>query len=65
MTETGIAEQLNVGQSTISRDVKALKEMSEQFVFDLAKSDLAIITNSVLRILRCYRFQKWVLCGSL
>ena len=41
MTETEIVEQLNVDQSTISRDVKALKEMSLQFVFDLAKSDLA------------------------
>jgi IS30 family transposase len=41
MTETEIAEQLNVDQSTVSRDVKALKEMSQQFVFDLAKSDLA------------------------
>jgi IS30 family transposase len=29
MTETEIAEQLNVDQSTISRDVKALKEMSQ------------------------------------
>jgi IS30 family transposase len=27
MTETEIAEQLNVDQSTISRDVKALKEL--------------------------------------
>jgi IS30 family transposase len=41
MTETEIAEQLNVDQFTISRDVKALKEMSQRFVFDLAKSDLA------------------------
>jgi IS30 family transposase len=41
MTETEIAEKLNVDQSTISRDVEALKEMSQQFVFDLAKSDLA------------------------
>ena len=40
MTETKIAEQLDVDQSTISRDVKTLKEMSQQFVFDLAKSDL-------------------------
>jgi IS30 family transposase len=40
MTETEIAEQLNVDQSTISRDVKALKQMSQRFVFDLAKSDL-------------------------
>jgi IS30 family transposase len=41
MTETEIAEKRNVDQSIISRDVKALKEMSQQFVFDLAKSDLA------------------------
>lgn len=41
MTETKIAEQPNVDQSTISRDVKALKELSQRFVFDLAKSDLA------------------------
>jgi DNA-binding transcriptional ArsR family regulator len=41
MTESEIAQELNVDQSTISRDVKALKEMSQQFVFDLAKSDLA------------------------
>ena len=41
MTETEIAKELNVDQSTISRDIKALKELSQQFVFDLAKSDLA------------------------
>ena len=37
MTETEIAEKLNVDQSAISRDIKTLKEMSQQFVFDLAK----------------------------
>ncbi|HYZ59354.1 MAG TPA: HTH domain-containing protein [Nitrososphaeraceae archaeon] len=52
MTETKIAEQLQVDQSTISRDVKALREMSQQFVFDLAKSDLLTIINSVLMVLR-------------
>ena len=41
ITETEIAQKLNVDQSTISRDIKALKQMSQQFVFDLAKSDLA------------------------
>jgi IS30 family transposase len=40
-SETEIAQQLGVDQSTISRDVKVLKEMSQQFVYDLAKSDLA------------------------
>ena len=40
-TEVEIANELKVGQSTISRDVKVLKELSQRFVFDLAKSDLA------------------------
>jgi hypothetical protein len=41
MNETEIAHELNVDQSTISRDIKTLKQMSQRFVFDLAKSDLA------------------------
>jgi IS30 family transposase len=39
-TEDEIANQLQVTQATISRDVKILKEMSQEFVYDLAKSDL-------------------------
>jgi uncharacterized protein YerC len=41
MTETEIAKQLCVNQSTISRDIKVLKQLSQKFVYDLAKSDLA------------------------
>jgi IS30 family transposase len=41
MTESEIAQELNVDQSTISRDIKALKELSQQFVYNLAKSDLS------------------------
>jgi predicted DNA-binding transcriptional regulator YafY len=41
MTENEMAQELGVDQSTISRDIKALKELSQQFVFNLAKSDLA------------------------
>jgi DNA-binding NarL/FixJ family response regulator len=40
-TEEEIAQQLKVNQSTISRDIKALKQMSQQFVYDLARSELA------------------------
>jgi Trp operon repressor len=40
-SETQIAQQLGVDQSTISRDIKVLKESAQQFVYDLAKSDLA------------------------
>jgi DNA-binding transcriptional ArsR family regulator len=41
MTETEIAFELKVDQSTISRDIEVLKKLSQQFVYDLAKSDLA------------------------
>ena len=41
MTEQEIADKLEVDRSTISRDIKMLKELSQRFVFDLAKSDLA------------------------
>jgi hypothetical protein len=41
MTEREIAKKLKVDQSTISRDIKVLKKLSQQFVYDLAKSDLA------------------------
>jgi hypothetical protein len=41
MTESEIAQQLNVNQSTISRDVKILRQLSQKFIYDLAKSDLA------------------------
>jgi transcriptional antiterminator len=41
LTETEIAQKLEVDQSTISRDVQELKKLSQQFVYDLAKSDLA------------------------
>jgi IS30 family transposase len=38
MTETEIAQQSGVDQSTISRDIKVLKELSQQFIYDLATS---------------------------
>lgn len=41
MTETEIAEKIGVDQSTISRDIKVLKELSSRFIFDMAKSELA------------------------
>jgi IS30 family transposase len=59
MTETEIAEQLNVDQSTISRDIKALKEMSQQFVFDLAKSDLAYYYKQCINGIEEVRRKVW------
>lgn len=39
--ETEVAQQLGVDQSPISRDIKVLKQTAQEFVYDLAKSDLA------------------------
>jgi hypothetical protein len=43
MNETEIALELKVNQSTISKDIKVLERLSQRFVFDLAKSDLALL----------------------
>jgi IS30 family transposase len=59
LTETEIAEKLDVDQSTISRDVKALKEMSQQFVFDLAKSDLAYYYKQCINGIEEVRRKAW------
>lgn len=41
MTGVEMAKQLKVHESTISRDIQYLKEQSQQFIYDLAKTDLA------------------------
>jgi IS30 family transposase len=41
VTEEEIAKQLGVDQTTISRDIKALKVAAQKWVYDLARSDLA------------------------
>ena len=38
VTEIEIAEKLGVDNSTISKDVKALKLISQQFIYDITKS---------------------------
>jgi hypothetical protein len=43
MTEVEIAQAIggNISQPTISRDIAAIRQMAQQFVYDLAKSNLA------------------------
>jgi IS30 family transposase len=61
MTESEIAQKLNVDQSTISRDIKALKQVSQQFVFDLAKSDLAYHYQQCINGIEEVRRKAWEL----
>jgi len=43
MNEQEIADKLGVDRSTISRDIKALKLLSQRFVFDLVKSGFGLL----------------------
>lgn len=64
MNETDIAVVLNVDQSTISRDITALKEMSRHFVYDLAKSDLSFRYKLSLDIIKEVQKRVWGLVRS-
>jgi Trp operon repressor len=59
MTQTEMAQQLGVDQSTISDDIKALKEMSQRFIFDLAKSDLAYYYKQAIDGIEEAKAQAW------
>jgi DNA-binding transcriptional ArsR family regulator len=61
MTETEIAQELKVDQSTISRDIRVLKELSKRFVFDLAKSDLAYYYKQCIDGIEEVRRKGWEL----
>lgn len=64
MTESEIAQQLNVDQTTVSRDKKAIKEESQQFVFNLAKSDLSFYFKQRLDSLEQAKRKAWDICEN-
>jgi hypothetical protein len=58
-SENEIAQQLGVDQSTISRDIKVLKESAQQFVYDLARSDLAFYFRGCLHGIEEAKKESW------
>jgi len=60
-TETEIARQLGVDLSTISRDVKVLKQQATQFVYNLAKQDLAFFYQQTIADIDHVRGECWKL----
>ena len=60
-TETEIAQVLHVHVSTISRDVKVLKELLQRFVFDLAKGDLTYYYKQCIDGMDEIRREAWSL----
>jgi IS30 family transposase len=65
MSETEIVMKLNVDQSTVSRDIKVLKKMSQQFVYDLAKSDLSYCYKQCLDGIKEVKRRGWNIFNSL
>lgn len=57
LTETEIAKQLKI--STVCRDVQALKQVANQFVYDLAKQDLAYFYKDIIDDLNKARVKAW------
>lgn len=60
-SETEIAGLLGVHVSTICRDVKVLKQLSQRFVFDLAKGDLTYNYKQCIDCIDEIRREVWSL----
>ena len=58
-TEDDIAKLLGVGQATISRDITALKEDSRNYIYDLAKTDLAYSYQQCIEEIDIVRLKAW------
>src|ERR671919_331246 len=51
-TEVEIAAKLGVDNTTISKDIKALKLISQQFIYDITKSDFTFYYKQCLDMVR-------------
>jgi hypothetical protein len=60
-SETEIPQLLRVHVSTVCRDVKVLKALSQRFVFDLAKSDLTYYYKQCIDGMDHIRREAWSL----
>src|SRR5919106_193909 len=51
-TEVEMGQKLGVDASTISKDIKALKLISQQFIYDIAKSDFTFYYKQSLDLVK-------------
>lgn len=61
LSETEIAAKLNVCLSVVYRDIQALKQTVNQFIYDLAKSDLAYFYKDLLDNINKARLNAWAI----
>jgi hypothetical protein len=59
MSQVEMGQTLGVDQSTISDDIKALKALSQRFIYDLAKSDLAYFYKQSIDGIEEAKAQAW------
>ena len=59
MTEIEIGQRLSVDNSTISKDVKTLKLISQQFVYDITKSDFTYYYKQCLETVKLILRKQW------
>jgi hypothetical protein len=58
-TEVEIAAKLGVDNTTISRDIKALKLISQQFIYDITKSDFTYYYKQCLETVKLILRKQW------
>ena len=59
MSEVNIASKLGVDASTISTDIKALKLISQQFIYDITKSDFTFYYKQCLDTVKLVLRKQW------
>ena len=59
MTEIEIAVKLGVDNTTISKDIKALKLISQQFIYDITKSDFTFYYKQNLELVKLVLRKQW------
>ena len=59
MSEVDIAAKLGVDNTTISKDVKTLKLISQQFIYDITKSDFSYYYKQCLETVKLVLRKQW------
>ena len=59
MSQAQIASELGVHQTTISDDIKVLKQTAQRFIFDLAKGDPAYYYKTCIDSIEDAQSQAW------
>ena len=65
ISEVEIAQKLGVDNTTISKDVRALKLISQQFIYDITKSDFTYYYKQCLDMVKLILRKQWEIVDKL